>query len=288
MNRIIQITLSIFIMLFMTLYEISNNLKNTFNKKNIYPNNDNNLFIKSKKLKIKKINYNEISYDILKKYIDNSIPIIIKNIPKKYTDDFKKYSLVEKNLLIKKNIQSPKNNIILNQYFIPDIQNFKEFIKKYIDKQIISMIQLNGNYESGKAHIDFVSSYNIYYLNKGKKHVIIVPDANTRYLDLNIGIDNVYVKDDKNTSEGNDWLNKVPSYWSFELEQNELLLFNNSKCIHKFINMTKVTEAFSIRIYHSDSSKLIRNSNILNIKSAFHFSKIITSNNIKRKQNEMD
>ena len=171
---------------------------------------------------------------------------------------------------------------------MPNIPNFKKFIKNYINKTIISMIQLNGNYESGKAHIDFVSSYNIYYQNKGKKHVIILPDNNTDYLDLHIGIDNIYVKDDKNISGNNDWLNKVPSYWSFELEQNELLIFNNSKCIHKFINITKTTEAFSIRIFHSDSSKLIRNSNILNIKTALHFAKIITTNNTIRNQNKMD
>jgi len=266
----------------MTLYEITNNIKNNIKYKQISNINHKKLFTKSKKLKIKKINYSEISYNIIKKYIDNSIPVIIKNIPNKYTNDFKKYSL------IKEDIENPKNNIVLNQYFIPNIPNFKEFIKKNINKTIISMIQLNGNYESGKAHIDFVSSYNIYYLNKGKKRVIIIPDDNTNYLDLNLGIDNIYVKEDINIGKNNDWLNKVPSYWSFELKENELLLFNNSKCIHKFINITSGTEAFSIRVIHSDSSKLIRNANIFNIKTGLHFYKIITTNNIKRKQNKMD
>jgi hypothetical protein len=263
----------------MTLYEIIN----------IFVNIDKNLVLNKKKFKgltkqlpVDKIDFQDLSYHKVKKYIDDSIPLIITGIPNEFITDFKNYSLVE-NVL-----NNPKNNIILNQYFFPKIPKFKNFIKKYIRKTIISMIQLNGNYESGKAHIDFVSSYNIYYLHKGEKKVIIVPEQCTNYLDMNIGIDNVYVKDDINTNNRDDWLKKIPSYWSFILKQNEILLFNNSKCIHKFKNICEQAEAFSIRVYHSDSSHLIRRNGILNLNSAYHFSKIITNKNLLREQNKMN
>lgn len=271
----------IIILIFLTSYEIINNIIN------INKNTNKKVCLKkfkgqTKEMIVDKIDFKNISLKKIKKYIDNSIPLVITNIPNKFSKDFTKYSLVD-NILN----NHDNKNIILNQYFLPNIPNFKKFIKKYIQKTIISMIQLNGNYESGKAHIDFVSSYNIYYLHKGEKKVTILPYEYTDYLDMSVGIDNIYVKDDINIGDNNDWLKKVPSYWSFVLKENELLLFNNSKCIHKFKNTINPVEAFSIRVVHSDSSHLIRLNNIFNFKSAYHFSKIIMNNNFLREQNKM-
>lgn len=270
----IDFLITLLILMFMTIYETFNMIKN-YNHKKIK-----NIPLKFNGTTIQKnidiINYNDISYDIIKKYIDKSIPFIIRNVPKKYKNDVQKYSINSVH-------NFPKNNIQLNQYFNPDIPNFYKFLTKYIKKNLLSMVQLNGNYKSGVAHIDFVSSYNVYFMHRGCKKVIIVPENYTKYFYMKKSIDNVFVANDLDM-DNEEWLNNVPFYWSFILQENDILIFNNSKCIHKFQNLTTNSEVFSMRVFHSDSSYYIRKYNILNYNTALHFSKIILNKNIFRKE----
>ncbi len=284
------------VMIYMTLYELLNLIINyKLNKKNKVQKIFNGI---SQKISVREINYSGLNYEIIKKHIDKSIPVIIKNAPHKLFKDFEKYTIGDYD-----NINA-KNKIILNQYFMPDIPNVKNFLNKYVKKSIASLVQLNGNYKAGSAHIDFVSTYNIYFLQRGRKKVYIVPHTNTCYLDMEKGIDNIHVREEKNsddstncsisnntndTNDTNDdkWLNKIPSYYQCELVPGDILLFNNSKCIHKFINLEKDSEVFSLRVFHSDSNPDICKNNILNFETGKHFYKIITNKNVLRYQNKL-
>jgi len=107
-----------------------------------------------------------------------------------------------------------------------------------------------GDYKSGVTHIDMTASYNFYFMLKGRKDVLIGPKGFEKYTDMAYGIHNVYVKNEKKDSHHIDkmeWLKELPYYYRFELQENEILVFNNAACLHKFVNITENNVALTCR-----------------------------------------
>lgn len=200
----------------------------------------------------------------LSEYVKKSIPIIITDIPPNF------FTTLHKNYPIN-SIKTDKLHITSNIF--PKIGNrLSTFISNNVGLPVFFMTTFIGSYKSGFAHMDSVSSYNFYYVKNGSKDVYIVPHEYTCYLDMKNGSDNVYVGED---NEGTDklkiWLDKVPGYYHFNVNKGEVLLFNNSKCIHKFINVTGKEEIYSIRMLSNDSSPLILKNDLFNFKQAEQF-----------------
>lgn len=106
-----------------------------------------------------------------------------------------------------------------------------------------------GNYKAGQAHIDTTLAYNFYFMIRGVKEVIIVPKGFEKYLNMYY-TNQVNVKDDDNKNNDKKWLKKLPYYYRFKLKKNELLIFNNSACIHKFFNLRDNNASLSTRVFN--------------------------------------
>mmetsp|Transcript_4366 Transcript_4366/g.9668 ORF Transcript_4366/g.9668 Transcript_4366/m.9668 type:complete len:360 (-) Transcript_4366:254-1333(-) len=92
-----------------------------------------------------------------------------------------------------------------------------------------------GNYKSGLAHVDLgPGTCNFYFLKRGKKDVVIAPFEVTRGLTLSTGIDNVHIP---GSADNHDYLSDLTSYYRVLLEEQSILVFNNSGCLHHFTNV---------------------------------------------------
>merc|ERR1712083_719579 len=109
-----------------------------------------------------------------------------------------------------------------------------------------------GNYKSGLAHVDLgPGTCNFYYMKRGRKDVVIAPYDETRHLSLMTGIDNLYIP---GSSGNHDYLVKLKKYYRVFLEEQSVLIFNNSGCLHHFTNVIQdgVTPiALSVRCKHA-------------------------------------
>jgi len=204
--------------------------------------------------KIVKINFDSLNETITQEYIRRSEPLIIANIPATH---FQSLTETYNNSNLKNAILKSKNALIINTHILPQkLGHLKHLIKNFLNnKLILILVRFSGSYDDVLAHLDVGASYNFYYLHKGKKFVQIIPHEYTHYLNLNYGSDNVHVVDDLNDKKMT-WLNKLPEYYSFYLNEGEVLLFNNCKTIHKFKNVNGNEDAYSIRFLHDDSSGL--------------------------------
>lgn len=264
MDNLKQCVLTIIILIFITTVELSililNKFKKDKNPKKIVGKHD---------IKVLDISNEKNLKDKIKKCLDNSVPIILKNASKEIYKEHMKYSKIKEN-------NKSKNKPIINVHYSLNIPETKKFIKKYINKTIISTVQIGGNYITGPAHIDTSPSYNFYYLLSGKKEVIILPYQYAKYLNMKSAIDNIYVTEDKNDDK---WLKKIPGYWKGIIEKNDILIFPSSKCIHKFTNLLDDCEAFTTRLFTTDVVDIILKNDIFNIKLAYQYSKMILTSN---------
>lgn len=219
---------------------------------------------------ITRIHYNDLHKNTLSKYIDKSEPVILIGMPEFYLKEITK--IHSKEILT-------IDKLVLNTYIFPNLKKLSTFINNYINKKILILIHFSGKYKQGLAHLDSGSSYNFYFLKKGKKQVYIIPQEYTKYLDLQYGEDNVFVKDDKLNLL---WINKLPEYYNFILNENEILIFNNVKTIHKFKNLNGDEEAYSVRLSNMDANGLVLKKNIFNYELMTKFFDNLTKSNIIR------
>ena len=164
-------------------------------------------------LKIKKISwYDKNSIKIINNHIKTSTPIIVKNIPKKYFE-----KLENKNEEKMKN--ENKNICNINNKILPrNIGEIENVIKYLLNKKILYIAKLTGNYSSTYAHLDFIPSYTFYYLKNGKKKIILIP---MEYSDehLTKGNDGLY---DINSLKNKNWYLKYKSYYNSMNKQEQL------------------------------------------------------------------
>ena len=275
-NMLLQISVYISISIYsiiLLLYNVCNGrdiiLKCTATK---YKNGDDKTIIKE----IVRIDYNSLVMkpNILQHYIEHSIPVIITNTPN---------NLFLFNNLNNQKLQNDGTKMRIREYIFPTLtKSLDDFINSYINKKVMYMAEFSGNYPAGFSHIDSMSSYNLYYLKCGRKEVYIIPPECTAYVNMKHGIDSIYVEDDSTGVDKLEWLNKLPHYYHFFINDGDVLLFNNSKCIHKFINKIGNELAYSIRLFSTDASSLILYSDIFNWPRSKHFTEIYKNNGIVR------
>jgi hypothetical protein len=218
------------------------------------------------------IDYNEIlkSRNILKPFIDSSIPIIIKNFPKNMYQE----ELFEN---VTSNVKN-KDKVLINKTLLPKLGNVGNFIHKYINKYVLYMLIFGGGYSGSQAHIDTFATYNFYYLKKGEKDVYIIPHEYTCYLNMTNGKESVFVGEDKPNSENLEWLKNLPEYYHFTLVEGDVLIFNNGNCIHKFTNLKGDELSCSIKLLSFNASSLIYQRDMFNWELAGIFADLCLTN----------
>jgi hypothetical protein len=93
-----------------------------------------------------------------------------------------------------------------------------------------------GRYSQGKSHIDLgPNTYNCYFLRKGVKDIVIGPPEVTKNIPFTPGIDGLYIPDSE--CEKREYLASLPYYYRVDLGAQEMLVFNNSSCLHHFRNV---------------------------------------------------
>lgn len=65
------------------------------------------------------------------------------------------------------------------------------------------------------------------------------------------------------------------AYYEFEVSEGDVLLFNNSACIHKFMNLTENPEIFTMRLFITDASPLTLKNDLFNWTGAKYFTGIL-------------
>jgi hypothetical protein len=227
---------------------------------------------------VTRIHYNDLHKNTLSKYIDKSEPVILIGLPDVYLEEITK--IHSKEILT-------IDKLVINTYIFPKLKRLSTFINNYINnKKILILIHFSGKYDQGIAHLDTAASYNFYFLKKGKKQVYIIPQEYTKYLNLQYGEDSVFVKDDEFSLS---WIDKVPEYYNFTLKENEILIFNNAKTIHKFKNLNGDEEAYSVRLTNMDANGLVLKKDIFNYELMLKvFDKSVNSNIIREPLREFD
>ena len=65
------------------------------------------------------------------------------------------------------------------------------------------------------------------------------------------------------------------AYYEFDVGEGDVLLFNNSACIHKFMNLTENPEIFTMRLFTTDASPLTLRNDLFNWTGAKYFTGIL-------------
>ena len=149
---------------------------------------------------------------------------------------------------------APKDKLLIDQFTMPKLGKLADWIKTNTGKGVAYMARFSGGYSGGFAHIDSFPSYNFYYMKEGRKKVYIIPRQFNPLLDLANGYDSVFVKDDTADESQLEWLDRLPGYYQFEVESGDVLMFNNSACIHKFMNLTDHPTIYTVRLFSADAS----------------------------------
>lgn len=208
----------------------------------------------------------ELGPDTLSKYVKRSEPVIIKGVDAKlFNSSLAEYAPEETPEQVAKGVP----NLHINFWLLPSVGGAGAWINKHLPwKPILYMARFSGAYKAGYAHIDTFPSYNFYYVRRGRKRVILVPRQYNDAVNLKGGYDSNFVGDDAPDMSKLEWIDRLPGVWEFELEAGDVLLFNNSACIHKFMNLTHNPEIFTIRLLHDDASPYTYRNDLLNWEGA--------------------
>ena len=216
---------------------------------------------------------NQVTPSIIQGFISRSEPVIIQNLPK---DTFSaltpggQYSPPSTEAKVK------RGNVILVNYLWPRaLGAFGQWIQKNIQRQAYTMVRISGNYGGTPAHMDGFGDQ-VYYVARGRKRVWICPRQYNHLLEFQSGANTVWIPGSGRTSsDPNNWIQSVPGVWALELNAGDVLLFNNSTCVHKFENVSEDPEIFSLRMWLSNLSPVTARHHMGNWNEARYWAGLI-------------
>lgn len=210
----------------------------------------------------------EVTPSIIKGFVRRSEPVIIKNMPK---DTFSALAPGGKYHSEMSQEAMEKGTLHMNIYSFPrGLGKFGRWIQEHVPKwPVLYMARFSGSYKSGYAHIDTVGTYNVYYVARGRKNVWILPRQYNHLLRFKRGYNAAFIPgSDGIGTESLWWTEKVPGVWEFDLVEGDVLIFNNTACLHKFANATKNPVIFTTRLLNLDFSPVIAKNDIFNWNQA--------------------
>merc|ERR1712187_50634 len=172
------------------------------------------------------------------------IPMVLKNIPQDYFQvlNESKFNKAED---FPGQVRSG-NYLIMDSWFLPWVgDQLHGLITDLLFHRPLFMARFRGGYRSCVAHIDSGSMYNFYYVKHGSKRVTLVPSKYSENMDLAPGHDSVYIP---GSNVDDSFGTQYPSYYKFEIEAGDVLVFNNCAVLHKFENLTGEEDIYTIRV----------------------------------------
>ena len=210
---------------------------------------------------------------IIQGFMSRSEPLIIKNLPKDLFSELAPgggYAPPQSQEMVERGTVMVKNNILPRS-----LGGFGQWIQEYVQKPVLYMLRLSGSYGSQSAHMDGVM-YNIYYVVRGRKRVWICPGQYNPLLKFESAGNALMIPESgRSSSNPLKWIESVPGVWNFELEAGDVLLFNNTCCVHKFVNLTENPEVFSVRVPTSAMSPLVTKFHLFNWSEGRDFARLI-------------
>ena len=219
----------------------------------------------------------QVTPAIIQGFMSRSEPVIIKNLPE---DMFSALAPDEVNIpSLRKPGKGEKETAVFANHFYPRLGAFGEWIQKHVQKPVLYLLRLSGNYKATYAHMDGLA-YNIYYVVRGGKRVWICPRQYNHLFQIHSTDSIALVLGSYGVGpESKEWIKLVPGVWHFELEQGDVLLFNNSACVHKFENTTENPEVASVRVSSNDVSPVMARHHMCNWKYARYSTTVLFSGN---------
>ncbi|KAJ3382540.1 aldehyde dehydrogenase (NAD(P)(+)) ald5 [Entophlyctis sp. JEL0112] len=196
----------------------------------------------------------------LQPFVKNSEPIVLTDLPPSILSEFTAQHRSYEALM--------DGSTLIDFKTLPKYETLSKFIWKSMRKIIMFAITFRGRDFSGYAHMDTFPSYNFYFIAKGSKDVILIPKDGASFFDCETGFDSIFLE---GTSGANlEWVNQAPQHYRFTLHENQVLVFNNSKLLHKFMT-TSDTEcvAHSLRLTNIDVNPLVARKFIFNWPQAW-------------------
>ena len=212
----------------------------------------------------------DLEPETLRGYVGRSEPVIVKNCPPAMFEALNAYSPDIP-------FGTPGDKLLIDQFSLPTLGSLAAWLMLHVGKPVLYLARFSGGYKGGYAHIDSFPSYNFYYVRRGRKRVFIVPRQYNPAIVFGAGYDSVFVRDDAADASSLEWLDTIPGCYEFEVGEGDVLLFNNSACIHKFLNLTHNPEIFTMRLVHADASPLTLRNDCFNWTGAKYFTHIVLS-----------
>ena len=217
----------------------------------------------------------DLAYADLWPYLRSSHPVVVQNIPRAL------FRELRDNYPIR--VADPARMEIQLYTWPRHVPELAALVRRVTRKPILYLASFAGDYGSGVMHMDAMSTYNFYFVQRGAKEVFIVPPEYTDVFRLRGGIDSVYALDDVDNSDSLTHLAaKAPEYYRFVLNASQVLLFNNAKCLHKFINLSGKEEVYSLRLFSLDPSPRVALNDFGNWQQAVHYANIMLSSGLSR------
>ena len=206
----------------------------------------------------------EVTPTIIRGFVLRSEPVIIKNMAKSIFSALApggQYAPAVSTRLLENGI------LCMNTYLFPgNLGEFGHWIQKHVQKwPIMFMLRFSGSYKSGYAHIDSIGSHKVYYVACGRKKVWICPRQYNHLLKFERGYNAAFVAGSDGVSPcAFWWMKKVPGVWTFDLEAGDVLIFNNTGCLHKFVNITRNPVIFALSLLSANLSPVVARNDIFN------------------------
>ena len=90
---------------------------------------------------------------------------------------------------------------------------------------------------------------------------------------------------DKNSSHYS-WLDRLPYYYRFLLNESQVLIFNNAKCVHKFVNQgvpfPGAEQIYTLRLFSTDPDMTALRNDIFHWRQAQEYAHILMHSTLLR------
>ena len=210
-------------------------------------------------------------------FLSRSEPVIIQNLPKETFTALApggRYSPQVTEEMAKRGTVLVKTDLLPRE-----LGQFGQWIRDYPQKRISYMVSFAGRYGGTPAHMDGFSSQ-VYYVARGTKRVWICPRQYNHLFDFQSGYNSVFIPgSDRTSSDPFKWIQSVPAVWKFQLNEGDVLIFNNAACVHKFANVTETPVVFSMRLLGGDMSPVTMKHHMFNWAQMRYFIKVAFSSN---------
>lgn len=216
-----------------------------------------------------RLNAADLTPETLREYVVRSEPVVIEGVDPEVFKSLSKYAPEVPP-------GYPTDKLLIDAYVLPLLGTpLFAWIKAHIGPPILYLARFSGGYKGGFAHIDSFPSYNYYYVRRGRKKVNIVPRQYNPLIKFGAGYDSMFVLEDAADESKLEWMDKIPALYEFEVSEGDVLLFNNSACIHKFMNLSENPEIFTLRLFTTDASPLTLKNDLFNWTGAKYFTSIL-------------